>query len=654
MNKLLFYPRLAINNLRKNKSTYFPYMISCILVICMFYVMHAISVNVSGGSFLGAAQMTVILMLGIWVVGLFAILLLFYTNSFLIKRRKRELGLYSILGMEKRHIAGVLMFENLFTSLFSLVMGIAAGILLSRLAFLVLLNILGLNVQIPFSISPSSILFTITLFGLCFLLTSLSNLRQIHISNPLSLLQGSRQGEKEPKTHWLLAIIAFAALGGGYYLSLTTNNPMDAIGTFFIAALLVIVGTYALFIAGSVVILKMLRANKRFYYRPRNFISVSGMIYRMKQNAAGLASICILSTIVLVILSSTVCLYLGEQEIITLRYPQDVIATAGYAEGIQEAADEAAKKAAAESGVTIEKTYAYPSAVVLSALEDDVFSSGHPDNITYDRIYELRFISLSDFNRLEGQSQTLQPGEVLVTDAKGVPDTFVMAGQTFTVKDRISCDVQVGNYSKHMIIVLPDETSVQSFASSMSGNINSLTYKYGVDVNGSVEDVKLFSSNLAKQMADRGIDVSGVTDTHDEKLNYLSIFGTLFFIGIFLGALFMMATVLIIYYKQVSEGYDDRDRFEIMQKVGLSKQEVRSTIHKQILMIFFLPLLLATLHIAMAFNSISQMLTAFSLDNSILFLLCTIGTILVFAVVYGIVYALTARTYYKIVQHHSK
>ena len=301
MNKL-FYPRLALTNLRKNKSTYFPYILSSVVIISMFYIIQSLYHAVRGSDFFGASTMGDILDLGSYIVGIFAVIILFYTNGFLIKRRKKELGLYSILGMEKKHIARLLFGETLITTLFSLVLGLGVGILLSKLMFLILFNMTQLGILITFQISIPAIVSTVLLFLGIFLLALLKNLLQIHVSNPIALLQSSRQGEKEPKTKWVLAILGLLCLAAGYIMTLMVKTPFEAVAVFFVAVILVIIGTYALFTAGSIVLLKLLRKRKKFYYNPRNFISVSGMIYRMKQNAAGLASICILSTTVLVIL----------------------------------------------------------------------------------------------------------------------------------------------------------------------------------------------------------------------------------------------------------------------------------------------------------------------------------------------------------------
>lgn len=656
MNKLL-YTRLALTNLRKNKSTYFPYILSSVAIISMFYIIQSLYYAVIDADFYGAGTMGSILELGSYVVGLFAVLLLFYTNGFLIRRRKKELGLYSILGMEKRHIARLLFCETLITTLISLLFGLALGVLLSRLMFLLLSNIIQFSIQIAFQISLPPILNTALLFLGIFLLTLLNNLRHIHISSPITLLQSSRQGEKEPKTKWPLALFGLLCMAGGYTLTLIVQTPFEAVTLFFSAVILVILGTYSLFTAGSIALLKFLRKRKKFYYNPRNFISVSGMIYRMKQNAAGLASICILSTTVLVILSSTVSLYMGQQEILSHRYPRNIVTHSAYSQGVELKTQQAADEVAKLYSLDIRNAVSYRSLSFMAAQEGTVMNPEPEEgSASTAQFYEIILFPLEDYNRETGQELTLLPGEVfLYTNLSPWKDGSIQLGnQTFAVRGTLpeAAPIQSSQLSQVMQVVVPDLQTLQTILADFPST-ETIRYTYNFDVEGTGEDIQAFCSAFPNAMADAGCDLIQADNVYEGQQDFRTTFGTLFFIGIFLGVLFTMATVLIIYYKQVSEGYDDHDRFEIMQKVGLSHQEVKKTIHKQILLVFFLPLATAVVHIAVAFHVISKLLMAFGLLNTTLFFLCTVGTVLVFALAYVLVYTMTARTYYHLVQRKS-
>lgn len=653
----LFYTRLAFTNLRKNKSTYFPYLLSSVVIISMFYIIQSLYYAATDAEFYGAGTMGSVLELGSYVVGLFAVLLLFYTNGFLIKRRKKELGLYSILGMEKRHIACLLLCETLLTTLISLLLGLALGLLLSKLMFLLLNNITQFSIQIAFQISLPPMLNTILLFLVIFLLTLLYNLRHIHISNPITLLQSSRQGEKEPKTKWPLALFGLLCIAGGYTITLLVQTPFEAVTLFFAAVILVILGTYSLFTAGSIALLKFLRSRKKFYYNPRNFISVSGMIYRMKQNAAGLASICILSTAVLVILSSTVSLYAGQQEILDHRYPRDIVTHSAYREGIERNAQQAANETAKLHSLKIRNAVSYRSLSFVAAQEGAVMNPEPKEGSTSpSQIYEVVLFPLEDYNRATGQALTLLPGEVFLY-AKLSPwkeSSIQLGNQTLAVRGSLpeAAPIQSSQLSQVIQVAVPDLNTLQTILADFS-SAETIRYTYDFDLEGPEEGLRAFCSDFPNAMANAGCDLIQADNVYDGQQDFLTTFGTLFFIGIFLGVLFTMATVLIIYYKQVSEGYDDRERFDIMQKVGLNRQEVKKTIHKQILLVFFLPLLTAVVHIAVAFHVISKLLMAFGLLNTNLFFLCTLGTVLVFALAYVLVYAMTAKTYYRLVQRKS-
>lgn len=617
----VFYPRLAATNLKKNGSTYFPYMLTSVCSVLTFYTMHALAANPGLAQMPGADSLKMILNLGVIVVGLFSAILLFYTNGFLIKRRKKELGLYSILGMEKKHIARVLFYETLFTAAVSL-------------------------------------LVTAALFAAVFALTLLTNLRQIHLADPINLLRGGQQGEKEPRVKWPLLVIGLLSLGGGYFIALTVKSPLDALLLFFVAVILVIIGTYCLFTAGSIALLKALKRKKSFYYKPGNFIAVSGMLYRMKQNAVGLANICILSTMVLVTVSTTVSLYIGQNDILRNRYPLDMsVSCPDTPEAIQ-ATDELLTRLARENEVTIPVRYGYSSIPYITAFRDgNGFYSAVPEgmNATPADIAVIRVMPLESYTRMTGKEVSLEEDEVLVyTDTMTTfgANTLVLNRVPLRVKAELD-DLPLAPKRKDpaqptVHLVCRDKEVMLHLAEILDMENQTLIYEQSFNITGGEEAAAAFS----QAVKDAQDTIPGLRSDSQylAKTSWYASFGGFLFIGIFLGLLFMMAAVLIIYYKQISEGYDDHDRFTIMQKVGMSRKEVHRTIMKQIRLVFFLPLAAAALHIVMALKVMVKMLGAFALTNTALIVTCTGVTLLLFAGLYFLVYTLTARTYFRLVQ----
>ena len=653
-----FYAKLAVTNIKKNGKTYFPYILTCIGTIIMFYILHFISVNDGLNNMSGGDSLKTLLNLGTYVIGLFSIIFLFYTNSFLIKRRKKELGLYNILGMEKKHIAKVLFWETFFVSIISMVVGLIAGILLSKLMFLVLLKILNFKVPMGFFVSIKSLIITAILFGIIFVLTLVNNLSQIHLARPIELLKGGETGEKEPKTKWILTLFGVLCLTAGYYIALTTESPLAALNLFFIAVILVMIGTYSLFTVGSIALLKILRKNKKFYYKTNNFINVSGMIYRMKQNAVGLANICILSTAILVMLSTTVSLYIGMDDLLRTRYPRNISVSAkNVSTETSQTLDSMITEEAQKLDISIKNIVRYRSMPLLMIQDENSFSVASSESFSAKNISMVNLVSLSEYNRIENQSATLNKNEVLLFSFRGevASDSINISGNEFNIKEHISNLTTDGMDSAMMLntyyVVVPDEETIQKvYLSSDEGNsdVKDLSYYYSFDTDNDAESEINLTFAIQNKLQENS--VNGFADSLEEsRETFFSLYGGLFFLGIFLGALFIMATVLIIYYKQISEGYDDKNRFEIMKKVGMSKSEVKKSIRSQVLMVFFLPLVTAVIHIAFAFKVITKLLALFNLTNITLFASCTLGTILVFAIFYAIVYYLTARVYYKIV-----
>ena len=643
MNKFL-YPKLAWMNIKKNKQTYMPYILTCIGTMMMFYVMHAISLNDGLLNMPNSMSLQSILSMGVVVILIFSVIFLLYTNSFLIKRRKKELGLFNVLGMEKKHIAWVLFFETLFTSLISLALGLFGGIILNKLMFVLLLRLLKFDIPLGFELDMASIEFTAQCFSLIFILTLICNLVQIWMSKPIELLKGGKVGEKEPKTKWISAIIGVLSLGIGYGIALSVETPLAAIPLFLVAVIFVMIGTYELFTAGSIVVLKLLRKNKKIYYKKHNFIAISGMMYRMKQNAKGLANICILSTAVIVMLSTTVSLYFGMEESLHTQYPQDVFLRGNDVNDekinrINQILDDKVN----EYQIKLKDEFHYKSKSMMATLKDGNYALGQ--NISSDS-YSFGFISIDDFNRLEQTDIQLSVDEVLIFSISGTygKDSIMINNQVYQIKqefDEVSFQPKQENslFPVYLLIV----NDIQIFGEE------DVYYSVGFNVDNTDEVSVEFVDSLNTEFRLNSIDayVSGAASS---RADFLMSYGGLFFLGIFLGTLFLMATVLIIYYKQVSEGYDDKERFEIMQRVGMSKQEIRKTIRVQILMVFFLPLIFMMIHIAFAFPIITKLLALFGLMNTQLFLAATIGTIVIFASIYALIFNLTAKTYYKIVE----
>ena len=671
MHKGIF-SRLAKQNIRNNKSTYIPYMITCIFCIAMIYMMEFLrDCPTLDQAVRQADEVRMIVFTGEIVVEIFCIIFLIYSNSFLMKRRQKEIGLYNILGLERNHIGIVMFLETIITSIGSLAGGIAAGIIGSKLALLLLLKLLHIPSVLGFYISVKGIFTCLFMFGIVFLMILFLNLAKIHLSRPVELLRGNNIGEKEPAAKWLMALIGFICLGAGYYLAVTTESPIKAITIFLLAVILVMAGTYLLFTAGSIVILKFLRRRKSFYYRTGNFISISGMLYRMKQNAIGLASICILSTGVLLMISMTVSIYFGMNDIMLNRYPYDVdMSVTSISEDECQTAIEAFEKAIADNKVPVEKS--------VEEIYLDIVCSKNGDQILIkptntirnsDSVLVLSLLNQSEYERLTGISANLNDGEIFAWYPSAVQkDSVTVDEKEFTVKkwmDKNPLTCGEDAVSDNAVLVVTDEdfkkfdemrTEMYKGVSSAPAGEN-LTLHLGLDITGSETDKIDFGTpvmEVVKDLKKNGglSENSWITSgiRQQEYESYYADNGSLLFIGIFLGSLFLMGTAMIIYYKQISEGYEDQKRFEIMQKVGLSRREVRSSVRRQILMVFFLPLLMAMLHITMAFPMIRRMLLLFGMTNTKLFIGCTAGTVLIFAVVYGLIYLMTARSYYHIVE----
>lgn len=659
-----FYFRLAFDNLKKNAKMYIPFVLSCILTIMMYYMVSSLSMNPNMMNMIGGDVMQQILSLGIYVIAVFTVIFLFYTNSFLIKRRKREFGLFNILGMEKKHLSIVIALESMIVFLVSMVLGIGIGILLDKAFYLLIAKMLNASIALGFYISYQSIVNSIILFLIIFLLMYVFSLIQINLSNPIELLHGDQHGEKEPKTKWLLAIIGLICLGTGYYMSASIQDPVTAFAFFMVAVILVVIGTYMLFTAGSIVILKLLRKNKRYYYKTNHFISVSNMIYRMKQNAVGLGNICILSTMVLVMLSTTISLWVGMNDIIETRFPRDITVSINSVDSNQALYTiDDMNYAIEQAGIQTEDELVYRTLSVSAFNQGNTYTFGNENMSLQDisNVVVLYFITLDDYNRTEGTNVSLAPDEVLVFPSGKQFDhkTIDIASNTFKVKGILDSIKADSNYSANlqnsMFVVVDsmdtlfmiDDLQKQAYGDNASYIHTSYDFNLSKSEGMSVKEAT--DALIANYPGDTTYMMVDTQEGNYEDL--LSLYASFLFIGIFLSFLFIMATVLIMYYKQITEGYEDKKRFEIMQKVGLDKREVKKMINSQVLTVFFLPLVVAAIHIVFAFPMIEKMLRLLYLDNTNLYIMTTVICFGVFALVYVLIYFLTSKVYYGIVRN---
>ncbi|MEI2987554.1 MAG: ABC transporter permease [Oscillospiraceae bacterium] len=662
-----FYTKLAASNIKKNSRTYIPYIITCIITAAMFYIINSLSNNESIKKLYGGETILITLGYGTYVTAIFAFIFLFYTNSFLMKRRKKEFGVLNILGMEKRHISKVLLLENIYIAFITMLLGIIIGMVLDKAMFLILTKMLGAEHSPGFYISKEALIHTVILFGIIFFCIYLNSLRQIHLSKPIELLNGGNVGEKEPKTKWFMAILGVICLAVGYYISVTSKNPVESLNSFLIAVILVIAGTYLIFIAGSIAFLKSLRKNKRYYYKTKHFTAVSGMIYRMKQNAVGLANICILSTMVLIMISSTSSLVVGMNDLVKTRYPNDITI---YSEDIDNEKNiETIKNVKqflndSKSDVKNEIEYSYIDFSVLKNKNQFYV----PENFNKMSMSDLNkcnnilMTSLDDYNSINSENETLNDDEILIYSRRKEYEysTIQLFDTKYSVKKKIKKPIDNGpffsnNLTESIQIVVKNKSILDEMNNYLNENFkeeleeeSALKYLYGFDINGSEDSINSLYNDIKKILKDNNF--KGDSECKQIQRDGLKgLYGGMFFLGIFLGSIFTMATILIIYYKQISEGYEDKERFRIMQNVGMSHAEVKRSIHSQIMTVFFMPLIMAGIHVAFAFPIVKQILMMLNLTNTRLYIICTIVCFVAFTIIYAVIYSLTAKIYYHIV-----
>ena len=672
--RLPFSAKLAASNLRKQSRSSLPFMLASIGVVAMQFMIATLSNSHELGDLFGGGTMMSMLSFGRTVTAIFSCILLFYTHSFLIKRRLKEFAVYNILGMEKRHIGRVLLWETLCMLLISLVCGIGLGALLSKLMFAIVLNIIGAPILV-FRFSPDAFRTTTLLFCGIYAAIHISNVLRLQLSKPVTLLRDGQAGEREPKHSWIGAILGVICLGIGYSIAVTITNPILALLAFFIAVLFVIAGTYLLFSSGSIVLLKLLRRNPNYYYKPNHFISVSSMIFRMKRNAVGLANICILSTMALVTISTTVSLWLGLEDILANEYPYDINLTVPCdKEVVVENADpeltrlihDKLTSVQLETEQAIPQIYDYTATNFTVRVDGDrlILAPESSDEINslslYDSLRALICCTLSEFNANTGSSYALGEGEALLVDwggkyARDQIASVDINGVRLSIQQVLPAEMSEGIVSwdavPRYLLVVPDAETLtalqQAQVETYGRNASRFSRHVAFDLPYADSDEKLaFYEALSDALCNTDIAFSC---REAERSEVRITFGGALFLGIFLGTLFLAATVLIIYYKQVSEGFEDRTRFSIMRKVGLTKKEIRTSVHSQVLTVFFLPPLTAAVHITFAFPMIRKLLMLFMLTDTRLTILCTAACLLCFLAVYTVIYLITARSYTRIV-----
>lgn len=656
--------RLAWSGIQKNRKLYLPYCLTIIGMVMMSYIMQALSYAPALHAMKGGSQLEAILSLGKLVIAVFAAIFLLYTNSFLIRRRYREFGLYNVLGMDKNALSRVVFWENLIVALVGLAVGLALGTLLYKLAELGLVNMVHGQVDDSIVVEPESLKFTLVIFAVIFALIMIRSLIQVRHTRPLELLRSESAGEKPPRANYLLGFLGLALLGGAYYMAVTISNALSAFTWFFVAVLMVIAGTYLVMISGSVVLCRLLQKWKGYYYKKQHFVSISSMAYRMKRNGAGLASICILATMVLVMISSTGSLYIGAEDAIAVRYPYDSTVKL-YFGRLDELDDRNVEKIqrtmertleAQKVTPTAEKIFRYVS-VSGALLEDRLVTDFTEVNavMNYNQVYSLYLLSQADYNRMYGTDIALQPGQAMVRVYNGSWNgSHIQVGALeLDVVGQLPCGLEMEDMTLVPSLVLVVSDLQQASVPEECNMIFFCGYDFGLPEEETLEAHRALEAAVKALASEQKIHCR-VECPIVERQDFYITFGGLFFIGMMLSAMFVAAAALMIYYKQVSEGYEDQSRFAIMRKVGMTRQDIKKSINSQILTVFFIPLLLAGVHLAFAFPLVWQLLTMFSLTNKRLAICTNIGAFLIFCVFYVVIYRFTAHAYYRIVSESER
>ena len=671
------YPKLALTGIKKNKKLYFPYIFTGILISAIFYIVSYLKFSDTVSALPGGEQIQIMLDVGKYVIGVFALIFLFYTNSFLIKQRYKEIGLYNILGMDKKHISYIMIFEGIAVALISVFGGLFFGIALSKLSEYALVKMMLESADFSMNIEPMSIVETVITFAIIYVLITAVSLIRVARTDAIALFHSSKKGEKPPKANFFIALAGALLLAGAYVISVSAKDPLEAINGFMIAVIMVIVATYILFVTGSVWLCKFLQKRKGYYYKANHFVSVSSMAYRMKRNGAGLASICILSTMVLVTLSSTFSLYISEEDMLNNLYPHDFSATM-YFDDILLNDDElkllrsTARTSVEKSGAAVDSFTDYVYFTATGALFDGNVTLSSDAKNSGGKACMCTFVSVDDYNEITGLKAGVKAGEALVSTENCTVDGEIRLGNKTFIAKKAPADTDIGERFNMDVatvcIAVADFDETVSEALSVYSNTqmkeaNGLTSSWccDVDVTASeevqIEASKIMQKNLLKVREDYFDDkASGLycDGKAAAKGDFYGVYGGLFFLGIVFSLIFLTAAVMIIYYKQLSEGLEDQSRFEIMQKIGMTKKDIRKSINSQVLTVFFSPLILAGVHIGFAFPAIWKVMQAFNLQNMPLFIGATVCCFAIFSIIYLIVYRLTAKTYYSIVSSDDK
>ena len=672
------YLRLAWDGLRKNRQLSWPYLLTCVGMVAMHYILAFLASPTALDKLpLGRETIETMMVLGCLVVLLFSLIFLFYTYSFLNRRRAREFGLYNVLGMGKRNLSRIVLWESAITTAIALIGGLALGAALSKLAELGLVNLMNGEIDYRIRLDFKAVFRTVVCYVPVFALNALVAVIRTRRRSAVNLLKAENAGEKPPRGNWLLALLGIAILGAAYWMALSISNPLDALMWFFVAVLLVIVATYMLLIAGSVWLCRRLQANKRYYYRADHFVSVSSMTYRMKRNGAGLASICIIATMVLVMLSTTTCMMAGIEDTILYHAPREINLQA-WLNDVSEISDEnlgriraATERFAAENGVPMENSRDYGYVYLAGTLNGEMIQCDYAtaqDAANPGSLRELYVVSAEAYASIMGSTLDLGSEEalLLVNRCEFTSDTLTLAmGEEKNTFRIVSADKGVldkglsGTAVPGITVVVADlKSAVTGFPveNDYGKQLYTPGWKFGFDTGLDDQENADFGRELSRYLeaefpteASRGWRSVMVSSRANDAADFRASYGGLFFIGVVLSIVFLLAAVLIIYYKQVSEGYEDVKRFEIMQKVGMTKPEIKRSIGSQLFMVFMLPLAFAGLHLAFAFPMIRKMLLLFGLTNIGLFITTTLISFAVFAAFYWIVYRMTSGVYYRIV-----
>ena len=669
------YFRLAATGMSKNKKFYFPYIFTCFCMVMMYYIIQFLRISDDFRTMRGGESMQMILGMGTPVIAVFSWILLYYTNSFLIRRRQKEFGLYHILGMGKRELVKILIWENLMTAVISIAGGLLGGILFSKLAELAAVRIVGNHLGYKMTIEPKAIYYTVFLFLAIFAVILLRMLIFIFRTKPVDMMKSETAGEKPPKANWILAIVGLIILAGAYWIAVSIEEPMEAMLWFMVAVLMVIVATYLLFIAGSVAFCRLMQKKKNYYYKTRHFVSISSMVYRMKRNGAGLASICILSTMVLVMVSSTVCLYASIEGNLAKGYPQQFSVEMASGSSLEDKdREEKLKETVGQTingnKIKLKETKEYHILSTACVKTDEGIKFEHENIKSLDSLKMLYILTVADYNRLTGENLSLEKNELYVylPDEAYEKDTFQVEGcgnwkNKGTPDNQFICGDDVETLNSGVYLIVPDEDVMDQFEAAQravygeNASSEKLCYAFDTDLSeeGQVSLVSELQNNISTlQLQDEQFPMVNVNARAVSKSDYYALYGGLFFLGILLGSVFIFGMILIIYYKQITEGYEDQGRFSILMKVGMTRKEVRQSINSQVMTVFFLPLAMAGMHTAFSFPIIRKILKMFAMNDEKLLILVMICCYLAFAVFYAAVYLLTSREYYKIVSRDEK